>query len=115
MAERELAVEAGQQVEAKDRDGVDDRERDLEDVEIFQDERDRKKDHEPGREREHPQLRHRNAADGRRGGAGCFGALQHHTLVTTGRPNRPLGFTVRIATMMISAIESFISRPTTGM
>jgi hypothetical protein len=38
-----------------------------------------------------------------------------YTLVTTGRPNRPLGFTQSTATMMQSAIESFISRPTTGM
>ena len=39
MAERKLAIEAGQQIEPEDRDGIDHRERELENEEILHHER----------------------------------------------------------------------------
>src|SRR5262245_13327390 len=116
MAERELPVEAGEEIEAENCNAVDDRERDLKDVEILHHERDHGEEHQSGSEQDDPPRRNRNASDGGDRRLARFDrALQHHTLVTTGRPNRPLGFTHSTATMMQSAMESFISRPTTGM
>ena len=117
VAERELAVEAREQIEAENRDGVDDRERNLEDVEILQHERHREHDQEAAAEKEAAPRGQRDAADyAHRGRALDVRRSMHgHTRVTTGRPNSPLGFTHSTATMMISAIESFISRPTTGL
>src|SRR6201999_1997734 len=102
VPERELPVEASEEIETEDRDGIDERERDLEDVEVLRHERDHGENDQSAAEQDPAPDVERNAgdlADRRLHGLGC-GSVHGHTLVTTGRPNRPLGFTHSTATMM---------------
>ncbi len=95
VAERNLAVEAGEQIEAEERDGEDQHLRTL--VEMVARRKERKG--EPAcedRERhDEPHVGHRQ------------------TLATRRRPNRPEGRQTSTPTMIASATESFTSAPTT--
>ena len=92
MAERKLAVEAGQQIEAQQRDGVDQHLREL--IEVIA---------------AHPERR--GDRKGERGGPGETD--QHQTLATMRRPNRPEGLATRTPMMITRATESLTSSPTT--
>ena len=108
VAERELAVEAGEEVQAADGDRVDQHQRQLENEEALGDERD-------GNREQYPDKQDRAAERQRRAGAGDrerLGGFHDHTRCTLTRPKRPPGFTTSTVTMMTSAIGSFSSLPT---
>ena len=93
VAERELAVEAGQQVEAEDGDRVDQHQRQLEDEEVLRRERN-------GNRQQDPDQQDRAAERQRRAGAGDgkgLGRFHGQTRCTWTRPNRPPGRTTSTA------------------
>ena len=112
---RELAVEAGQQIEAEDRQPVDHHLGQLEDDKALEHEGQHHRDHQNARQ--HPMA---GRGPGRplravRPDGGCeeCGILwrRRHTRLTTLRPKIPAGRTISTATITNSAIVSFRSRP----
>src|SRR6185369_321198 len=96
VAERDLAVVAGQHVEPEQRDRVREHERDLEDAVVGDEERQRAREHE----------QHREARE--------LAAIEpaHQTRTTWTLPNRPEGLTTRTPMMTTSASVSLSSLPT---
>lgn len=117
VPERELAIEAGQQVEPEDRERVDHHQRQLEHDKALADQRyQQSDDQDPG-----------NCPVISRGLCRTFGGAEGgverdalpggmfrraHTRLTTRRPKIPAGRTISTATIRTSAIVSFSSRPT---
>ena len=99
VAERDLAVEAGQEVEAEQRDGEDEHLRALIDVVARGDEREGERDDRDRQRQKAPQC--------------AVGSAIGHTLATRRRPNSPDGRQTRTAMMIASATESLTSEPTT--
>ena len=99
VAERYLAVEAGQKIEAEQRDGEDEHLRALIEVVARSDEREDERDH--------------SDRDGDKGAERAVGVGHRHTLATSRRPNSPDGRQTRTAMMIASATESLTSSPTT--
>ncbi len=99
VAERDLSVEAGQQIEPEQRDGEDENLGALIEVITRGEERESERDDE----------------DRERGEAGerSVGLGHPQTLATSRRPKRPDGRHTRTAMMIASATESFTSAPTT--
>ena len=92
VAERKLAVVTGQEIEAEQRDGVDEHLREL--IEMIAAHPERRGDRKSQRE-----------APGE--------TDAHQTLATIRRPNRPEGLATSTPTMMTRATDSFTSWPTT--
>ena len=110
MAERELAVVAGQDVEAEDRDRVDQRERDLEDPVVAERERQQR-----GQDQQREQRERRGSARPDRGAGARDGARPSaQTRRTTRRPNRPFGRSSSTSMISASATVSLRSVPTNG-
>ena len=99
MAQRYLAVEAGQEVEAEQRDGEDEHLRALIDMVARSDEREGERDD--------------SDRDGDEGAQRAVGVGHGQTLATRRRPNNPDGRQTSTAMMIASATESLTSSPTT--
>ena len=110
MAERELAVEAGEEVQAADGDRVDQHQRQLENEEALGGERD-------GNREQYPDKQDRAAERQRRAGAGDrkgLGRLPRPDPLHGDAAEKAAGLTTSTVTMMTSAIGSFSSLPTKG-
>src|ERR1700722_16785542 len=99
MAQRYLAVKAGQEIEAEQRDGEDEHLRALIDMVARSDERETERD-----DSDH---------DDDKGVERAVGVGHGQTLPTRRRPNSPDGRQTRTAMMIASATESLTSSPTT--
>jgi len=97
VAERELAVKAGQDVQAEDRDRVHHDQVELEHAVVLE------------QEGQHQQRHH----DDRAADPDPLAIGGVHTRVTTFLPNSPSGFSVSVATISTSATVSFSSVPIT--
>ena len=102
MAERDLAVVAGEEVQAEEHDGVDPHLGELEEAEPAQEKRQEDGDHEQAETADEARARVRDRHAG-------------YTRRITARPNRPLGRTRRTTMMMTRATVSFSSVPMNGM
>src|SRR6185437_1260852 len=114
VAERELPVEAGQQIEPEDRQAVNHDESQLKDMKALQHKRRDQSCDDDRRDHDQPSVHGSVAANPRRRAheAGSGPRREGHTRLTTGRPKTPLGLTISTATISTSAIVSFSSRPT---
>ena len=113
VPQRELPVEAGQQIETQDRQAVDHHQGQLENKKALENKGDyqRHDDRRRNEELAGARLCDHESARRRACKGNCLPRRARHTRLTTVRPNTPLGLTISTATISTRAIVSFNSRP----